>query len=81
MILVAYAVVPWIVELIETAGGYNPEYYEPKDIQREVYLRSLPVPSGGTFGWPTVVKLILLVLAGLLWLSVLTTAPWRGSRR
>ena len=66
--VVAYVVVPWIVGLIETIGGYNPEYYEPKDRERQDYLRSLPVIGQAFVGWGTTFKLILLVLAGLLWL-------------
>ena len=68
MAVVAYVLVPWIVELVETVGGYNPAYYEPKDLQRQDYLKSLPGLGGGFFGLETAFKILLLVLAGLLWI-------------
>ncbi len=78
MAVVAYVVVPWIVQLVETAGGYNPAYYEPKDLQREDYLKSLPATVGGFFGWESAFKFLLLVLVGLVWLVAVPSAPWRG---
>ena len=78
MAVVAYVVVPWIVQLVEGVGGYNPAYYEPKDLQREDYLKSLPPMTRGFFGWETAFKLLLLVLVGLVWLVAVPAAPWRG---
>jgi hypothetical protein len=77
-VVVAYVAVPWIVQIVETAGGYNPGYYEPKDIQREDYLKRLPPSPEGFFGWETAFKLVLLVLVGLVWLVAVPSAPWRG---
>ncbi len=68
MVVVAYVLVPWIVELVETIGAYDPAYYEPKDLQRQDYLKSLPGIGGGFLGWQTAFKILLLVLAGLLWI-------------
>lgn len=79
--MIAYVVVPWIVQLLESVGGYNPLGYEPKDIERQDYLRRLPPREDAFFGWETAVKLVLLVLVGLLWLSTLSALPRRGSRR
>ena len=79
LVVVAYIVVPWIVELAETLGGYNPVYYEPKDVERQDYLRSLSGVRQTLFGWDTTFKLLLLVLVGLLWL-VAGGSVWRGSR-
>lgn len=79
VVVVAYVVVPWIVEFAETLGGYNPTYYEPKDAARQEYLRSLPGVRQALFGWETTFKLLLLVLVGLLWL-VAGGSVWRGSR-
>ncbi len=78
MAVVAYAVVPWIVQLVEAVGGYNPAFYEPKDLQREDYLKSLPATAGGFFGWETAFKFLLLVLVGIVWLIAVPAAPWRG---
>lgn len=78
MVVVAYVAVPWIVQLIETIGGYNPAFYEPKDLQREEYLKSLPSTAEGFFEWETAFKFLLLVLVGLLWLITVPSAPWRG---
>ena len=79
VLVVAYVVVPWIVGLVETIGGYAPAYYEPKDVERQDYLRSLPGVRQTLFGWETTFKLLLLVLVGLLWL-VAGGSVWRGSR-
>lgn len=68
VVVVAYVVVPWIVGLMNTIGGYDPAFYEPKDQQRQDYLRSLPDLAQGLGGWHTAFKLVLLVLVGLLWL-------------
>ena len=77
LVVVAYIVVPWVVELAETLGGYNPAYYEPKDAQRQDYLRSLTGIRQVLLGWETTFKLFLLVLVGLLWLIAVP----RSSRR
>lgn len=76
--VVAYIAVPWVVLLVETAGGYSPTDYEPKDLQREEHLRSLPAPLEGFFNWETAFKLVLLVLVGLVWLIAVPRASWRG---
>lgn len=68
MLVVAYVVVPWIVTLVETMSGYDPAYYEPKDRERQDYLKSLPSIAQTFLGWETTFKLLLLVLVGLLWL-------------
>jgi hypothetical protein len=77
LVVVAYVVVPWIVQIAETLGGYNPADYEPKDAQRQDYLRSLPGVRQALFGWETTFKLLLLVLVGVLWLIAVP----RSSRR
>ena len=84
LVVVAYVAVPWIVQFVETIGGYNPTYYEPRDFEREEYLKSLPATYETFFGWETAFKLVLLVLAGLVWLNAAPSAPWRdrdASRR
>ena len=80
VVVVAYVAVPWIIRFVETVGGYDPAYYEPKDLQREDYLRSLPASNEGFFGWETAFKSLLLVLVGILWLIVVPAAPWRSRR-
>lgn len=78
VVVVAYVAVPWVVLLVETAGGYNPADYEPKDLQRVEHLRSLPASLEGFFNWETAFKLLLLVLVGLVWLTAVPRVPWRG---
>ena len=80
VVVVAYVAVPWIVQFLETVGGYNPAYYEPKDLQREDYLKSLPSTPEAFLQWETAFKFLLLVLVGLLWLITVPAAPWRGRR-
>ena len=78
MVVVAYVVVPWVVQIVATVGDYNPVYYEPKDEQREDYLSRSPGTAGRFFGWESAVKFLLLVLVGLVWLVAVPAAPWRG---
>ncbi len=79
-VVVAYVAVPWVVEFVDTVGGYNPAYYEPKDLQRQDYLKSLPRIPQTFLGWETAFKLVLLVLVGLLWLIAVPESRWRGRR-
>ena len=78
VVVVAYVVVPWVVQIVATVGDYNPVYYEPKDEQREDYLSRSPGTAGRFFGWESAVKFLLLVLVGLVWLVAVPAAPWRG---
>jgi uncharacterized membrane protein len=80
VVVVAWAVVPWIVDLVQTLSDYAPSYYEPKDQQRQEYLRTVTAGPEGLLSWQTALKLALLVLVGVLWLSTLATSPRRWRR-
>src|SRR5437773_6353628 len=39
IVVVAYVVVPIAVRYIEALQGYSPHFYEPKDLERQEWLR------------------------------------------
>lgn len=80
MLVVAYVVVPWTVAFIQSLSGYNPNYYEPRDPEREEYLSTQTASAESFYGWESAVKLVLLVLVGLLWLIAVSATPWGGAR-
>ncbi|MBI1846656.1 MAG: hypothetical protein HY294_03265 [Candidatus Rokubacteria bacterium] len=73
--LVASVLVPAIASFLSAAAGYNPSVYEPKDIQREAWLRDkLPIVPPLT--WDSLYRIVLFIVVGVLWLTFLP-----GSRR
>ena len=79
ILVVAYVAVPSVARLIESVGGYNPAHYEPKDFERESWLRE-HTPNGllGQLDWDTVVGITLFLLVAVVWL---TFVPTRSPRR
>ena len=77
--VVAYVAVPRVARLLDSVTGYNPAYYEPKDFDRERWLRE-HVGSAvlGGLDWDTVVGITLFLLVAVVWL---TFVPTRASRR
>jgi hypothetical protein len=70
IVVLAYLLVPWIVELIEAGRGYSPFYYEPKDFSRQEFIArhglTLTPPS-----WRTVLDGALVIAVVLVWLTLL----------
>src|SRR2546428_11806817 len=52
ILVVAYVLVPPVVRFVEAISGYNPAYYEPKDFERQDWLRrpNAPAPPPGGSG-------------------------------
>lgn len=79
IVVVAYVAVPRVVQYIDALQGYAPVYYEPKDFERQAWLRRHGVPealSGVSAG--VVVDMLLFVLVAIVWL---TLVPSRAGRR
>ncbi|OLC94092.1 MAG: hypothetical protein AUJ05_06400 [Candidatus Rokubacteria bacterium 13_1_40CM_3_69_38] len=79
IVVVAYVVVPIAVRYIEALQGYSPHFYEPKDLERQEWLRRTGVPNQlAGLSWDVVVNTALLILVAVVWL---TLVPTRASRR
>ena len=79
IVVVAYVVVPGVVRYIDALQGYSPAYYEPKDSQRQEWLRERGVPWQLTeVSFEVVVDIVLFVLVAIVWL---TLVPTRGGGR
>jgi hypothetical protein len=79
IVVVAYVAVPRVARLLESVAGYNPAHYEPKDFDRERWLREHVGPAVlGGLDWDTVVGITLFLLVAVVWL---TFVPTRSSRR
>jgi hypothetical protein len=79
VIVVAYVGVPKLARLVDSVAGYNPPYYEPKDLERGVLLQHV---EGATLlsrlSWETMVNIALFLLVAVVWL---TLVPARHARR
>ena len=76
--VVAYVAVPRVARLFEAVAGYNPVGYEPKDFDRERWLRQQGGAILGGLDWDTLVGITLFLLVAVVWL---TFVPARASRR
>src|SRR5438552_15906830 len=75
IIVVAYVVVPIAVRYIEALQGYSPHFYEPKDLERQEWLRRTGVPNQlAGLSWVGVVNTLLRAPGPAVWLS-LVPAP------
>ena len=79
ILVVAYVLVPPVVRFVEAISGYNPAYYEPKDFERQDWLRRQVVPAVlPGVSWEIVIDAVLFLLVAAVWL---TFVPTRGMRR
>ena len=79
ILVVAYALVPPVVRFVEAISGYNPAYYEPKDFERQDWLRRQAVPAIlPGISCEIVIDAVLFALVAAVWL---TFVPARGTRR
>jgi hypothetical protein len=77
--VVAYVAVPRVARLFESIAGYNPVGYEPKDFDRERWLREQGGAAVlGGLDWDTLVGITLFLLVAVVWL---TFVPARAPRR
>ena len=79
ILVVAYVAVPPVVRFVEAISGYNPAYYEPKDFERQDWVKRQLVPTVlPGVSWEIVIDVVLFLLVAVVWL---TFVPARPSRR
>jgi hypothetical protein len=77
IVVVAVVAVPPVVRWFDAAGGYNPAHYEPKDGDREDWLRTRDFTRLTGVSRPAVFYLVLFLLLAVVWLPL---APRPGRR-
>src|SRR5258706_4372560 len=78
ILVVAYVLVPPVVRFVEAISGYNPAYYEPKDFERQDWLRRQVVPAVlSRVSWEIVIDAVLVALMAAL---LVTLVPARSAR-
>src|SRR3989442_15143467 len=79
ILVVAYVAVPPVVRFVEAISGYNPAYYEPKDFERQDWVKHQLVPTVlPGVSWEIVIDVALFLLVAVVWL---TFVPARSARR
>jgi len=79
ILVVAWVAVPLVVQFVDAVRGYDPAYYEPKDFERQDWLRRPVVPAARPgASWEIVIDVVLVLLVAIVWL---TFVPARGPRR
>ncbi len=79
ILVVAYVGVPLVVRFVDAVRGYDPAYYEPKDFERQDWLKRQVVPTVlPGVSWEIVIDIILFLLVAVVWL---TFVPARSPRR
>lgn len=79
VVAIAWIVVPAVVRLVDALAHYNPSAYEPKDLERGVWVGRRDILSADHFTLENILKLALFVFAGLAWL-LLAPGLQRSSR-
>ena len=79
ILVVAYVGVPLVVKFVDSVRGYDPAYYEPKDFERQAWIKRQVAPTVlPGFSWEIMIDIILFLLVAVVWL---TFVPARGPRR
>ena len=80
IVFVAAVGVPQVARFLDTAGGYEPAAYEPKDMEREAWLRVRPGTLLRRVSWEDVASVGLFILAAGAWLTLWPSRPGRRGR-
>ena len=79
ILVVAWVAVPLVVQFVDAVRGYDPAYYEPKDFERQEWLKRQVVPAVRPgVPWEVLIDIALVLLVAIVWL---TFVPARGPRR
>ena len=82
IVVVAYVAVPQVVRFMDAARGYDPAYYEPKDFERQAWIKRQVAPTVlPGFSWEIVIDIVLFLLVAVVWLTfVPARSPGRHPR-
>ena len=70
ILVVAYVAVPQVVRFVDAVRGYDPTYYEPKDFERQAWLKRQVAPAMlAGFSWEIVIDIMLFLLVAVVWLT------------
>ena len=70
IVVVAYVAVPQVVRFMDAARGYDPAYYEPKDFERQAWIKRQVAPTVlPGFSWEIVIDIVLFLLVAVVWLT------------
>ena len=70
IVVVAYVGVPLVVRFVDAVRGYDPAYYEPKDFERQAWLKRQVAPAViPGFSWEMMIDLVLFLLVAVVWLT------------
>jgi hypothetical protein len=79
ILVVAYVAVPQVVRFVDAVRGYDPAFYEPKDFERQAWIKRQVAPEVlPGFSWEILIDIILFLLVAVVWL---TFVPARSSGR
>jgi hypothetical protein len=79
ILVVAWVAVPLVVRYIDAVRGYNPADYEPKDFERQDWIKRQVAPAVlPGISWEIVIDVTLFLLVAVVWL---TFVPARSPRR
>jgi hypothetical protein len=70
MVAVAYVAVPQVVRFVDAVRGYDPAFYEPKDFERQAWIKRQVAPAVlPGFSWEIMIDIILFLLVAVVWLT------------
>ena len=79
ILVVAWVAVPLVVRFIDAVRGYDPTFYEPKDFERQDWIKRQVAPAAlPGISWEVVIDVALFLLVAVVWL---TFVPARSPRR
>ena len=79
ILVVAWVAVPLVVRFIDAVRGYDPAFYEPKDFERQDWIKRQVAPAVlPGISWEVVIDITLFLLVAVVWL---TLVPARSPRR
>jgi hypothetical protein len=83
IVVAAYVAVPQVVKFVDAVRGYDPAFYEPKDFERQAWIKRQVAPTMlPGFSWEIVIDILLFLLVAVVWLTfVPARGPGRHSRR
>jgi hypothetical protein len=79
ILVVAWVAVPLVVRFIDAVRGYDPAFYEPKDFERQDWIKRQVAPAVlPGISWEVVIDITLFLLVAVVWF---TFVPARSPRR